>query len=131
MRSSNRWCETNFKEVYITEAWAFQFHMRRLEQLCVQYLEATINHQNVLEALHNASHLNLFFIKEFCLKFIVKETNYNQIVMSKDFEKLEQPLMVEIIRQRQQTPQSRSQAEHQFENTGGCYGIDIFSYVKQ
>ncbi|GFG28824.1 hypothetical protein Cfor_03040 [Coptotermes formosanus] len=98
---------------------AVQFHMRRLEQLCVQYLEATINHQNVLEALHNASHLNLFFIKEFCLKFIVKETNYNQIVMSKDFEKLEQPLMVEIIRRRQQTPQSRSQAEHQFENTGG------------
>jgi len=105
--------------------------MRRLEQLCVQYLEATINHQNVLEALHNASHLNLFFIKEFCLKFIVKETNYNQIVMSKDFEKLEQPLMVEIIRRRQQIPQSRPQAEHQFESTGGCNGIEIFSCAKQ
>ena len=105
--------------------------MRRLEQLCVQYLEATVNHQNVLEALHNASHLNLFFIKEFCLKFIVKETNYNQIVMSKDFEKLEQPLMVEIIRRRQQTPQSRPQAEHQFESTGGCYDIEIFSCAKQ
>jgi hypothetical protein len=105
--------------------------MRRLEQLCVQYLEATINHQNVLEALRNASHLNLFFIKEFCLKFIVKETNYNQIVMSKDFEKLEQPLMVEIIRRRQQTPQSRLQAEHQFENTGGCHGIEIFNCAKQ
>lgn len=105
--------------------------MRRLEQLCVQYLEATINHQNVLEALHNASHLNLFFIKEFCLKFIVKETNYNQIVMSKDFEKLEQPLMVEIIRRRQQTPQSRPQAEHQFESTGGCYDIEVFSCANQ
>lgn len=105
--------------------------MRRLEQLCVQYLEATINHQNVLEALHNASHLNLFFIKEFCLKFIVKETNYNQIVMSKDFEKLEQPLMVEIIRRRQQTPQARPQAEHQFESTGGCYDIEVFSCTNQ
>lgn len=42
--------------------------MRRLEQLCVQYLEATINHRNVLVALCNAASLKLFFIKEFCLK---------------------------------------------------------------
>lgn len=58
---------------------AVQFHMRRLEQLCVQYLEATISLRNVLEALHNASHLRLDFIKEFCLRFIVKDSNYNQI----------------------------------------------------
>lgn len=45
-----------------------QCHMRRLEQLCVQYLEATINHRNVLVALCNAASLKLFFIKEFCLK---------------------------------------------------------------
>jgi hypothetical protein len=103
-----------------------QFHMCCLEQLCVHYLEATVNHQNVLEALHNASHLNLLFIKEFCLKFIVKETNYSQIVMSKEFETLEQPLMVEIIRrQQQQTPQSRSQVEPQFESTGGCCSLLI------
>jgi len=99
--------------------WALQFHTRRLEQLCVLYLEATINHRNVLEALHNASHLQLYFIKEFCLKFIVKETNYNQIVMSKEFETLEQPLMVEIIRW-QQMPQIRSLPETQFDNTGAC-----------
>jgi hypothetical protein len=92
----------------------------------VHYLEATVNHQNVLEALHRASHLNLLFVKEFCLKFIVKETNYNQIVMSKEFETLEQPLMVEIIRQQQQTPQSRSQVEPQFESTGGYYGVLLF-----
>jgi hypothetical protein len=80
----------------------------------------------VLEALHNASHLNLLFIKEFCLKFIVKETNYNQIVMSKEFETLEQPLMVEIIRrQQQQTPQSRSQVEPQFESIGMYYGVQL------
>lgn len=102
-----------------------QFHMRRLEQLCVLYLEATINHRNVLEALHNASHLQLYFIKEFCLKFIVKETNYNQIVMSKEFETLEQPLMVEIIR-RQQMPQIRSLPEPQFDSTG-CYNSSLFT----
>jgi hypothetical protein len=99
--------------------------MCRLEQLCVLYLEATINHRNVLEALHNASHLKLYFIKEFCLKFIVKETNYNQIVMSKEFETLEQPLMVEIIRRRQM-PQMRSLLEPQFDNTGECYREWIF-----
>lgn len=80
---------------------ALQFNMKRLEQLCVQYLKATISRANVLEALRNAAHLKLYFIKEFCLNFIVKENNYNQIVMSKEFETLDQPLMVEIIRKRQ------------------------------
>ncbi|CAK9800483.1 Leucine-zipper-like transcriptional regulator 1 [Anthophora quadrimaculata] len=80
---------------------ALQFNMKRLEQLCVQYLKATISHANVLEALHNAAHLKLNFIKDFCLSFIVKEINYNQIVMSKEFETLDKPLMVEIIRKRQ------------------------------
>ncbi|XP_050596167.1 leucine-zipper-like transcriptional regulator 1 isoform X1 [Bombus affinis] len=80
---------------------ALQFNMKRLDQLCVQYLKATISRANVLEALHNAVQLKLYFIKEFCLSFIVKEVNYNQIVMSKEFETLDQPLMVEIIRKRQ------------------------------
>ena len=35
------------------------------------------------------------------MKFIVKESNYTQIVMSKEFETLSQPLMVEIIRRKQ------------------------------
>ncbi|XP_046738235.1 leucine-zipper-like transcriptional regulator 1 isoform X1 [Diprion similis] len=86
---------------------AVQFHMKRLEQLCVQYLEATISHANVLEALHNAALLKLYFIKEFCLSFVVKDSNYNQIVMSQEFETLDQPLMVEIIRRRQM-PQARN-----------------------
>jgi hypothetical protein len=103
-----------------------QFHMSCLEQLCVYYLVTTVNHENVLDALHNASHLNLLFIKEFCLKFIIKETNYSQIVMSKEFETLEQPLMVEIIRQQQQqTPQSRTQVEPLFESAGGCCSLFI------
>lgn len=79
---------------------AEQFHMKRLEQLCVNYLEATISHTNVLEALCNAVNLKLYFIKDFCLSFVVKENNYNLIVMSREFETLDQPLMVEIIRRR-------------------------------
>lgn len=108
---------------------AVQFHMNRLEQLCVQYLEATINHRNVLQALQNATHLNLFFIKEFCLKFIVKETNYNDIIMSKDFEQVERPLMVEIIR-RQRMPQVKTSFEPTFENSGTTLEQDMEIFLK-
>jgi len=90
---------------------AVQFHMSRLEQLCISYLESSVNHKNVLVALKNASQLKLFFIKEFCLRFIIKETSYNQIVMSKEFETLDQHLMVEIIRRKQGPAQLRSLQE--------------------
>lgn len=83
---------------------ALQLQMTRLEHLCIQYLESCICHQNVLLALQNAAKLKLDFLREFCLKFIVKDSNYNHIVMSKEFETIEQPLMVEIIRRRQKPP---------------------------
>ena len=41
----------------------------------------------------------------------MKDSNYNQIVMSKEFETLDQPLMVEIIRRRQQ-PHTRMLDPH-------------------
>ena len=47
-----------------------------------------------------------FPLQEYCLRFVVKDCNYSQIVMSREFETLEQPLMVEIIR-RKQMPQQR------------------------
>lgn len=99
---------------------AVKFNMKRLEQLCVNYLEATISHANVLEALRNAMHLELHFIKEFCLSFVVKESNYNQIVMSQEFETLDQPLMVQIIRRRQK-PQVRNFAKYEYESGVGMY----------
>ena len=67
-----------------------------------------MNLNNVLIALKNASQFGLDFIKDFCLKFIIKESNFNHIVNSKDFESLDQPLMVEIIRRRQAPQQQRS-----------------------
>lgn len=103
---------------------AVQFHMKRLENLCINYLEASINHKNVLVALKNASQLKLFFIKEFCLRFIIKDATYNQIVMSKEFETLDQPLMVEIIRRRQ-TPQLRSLQEGTRSETGPTIHDDL------
>lgn len=55
--------------------------------------------------------------QEFCLKFIVKENTYNKIVMSKEFEIIAQPLMVEIIR-RKQAPNVRLLLEPQFDSAG-------------
>ncbi|XP_024889216.1 leucine-zipper-like transcriptional regulator 1 [Temnothorax curvispinosus] len=109
---------------------AVQFNMERLEQLCVNYLEATISHANVLEALRNAVHLKLYFIKEFCLSFVVKENNYNEIVMSQEFETLDQPLMVEIIRGRQM-PQTRTFTKYEYESvTGTSLEQDMEAFLK-
>ncbi|XP_012539725.1 leucine-zipper-like transcriptional regulator 1 isoform X1 [Monomorium pharaonis] len=109
---------------------AVQFNMERLEQLCVNYLEATISHANVLEALRNAVHLKLYFIKEFCLSFVVKENNYNLIVMSQEFETLDQPLMVEIIRRRQM-PQARTFTKYEYESvTGTSLEQDMEAFLK-
>lgn len=83
---------------------SIKFQMGRLEQLCIQYLESCINHKNVLVALRNSANLSLDSIKEYCLKFIVKESNCNQIVNSSEFESLDKPLMVEIIRRKLSPP---------------------------
>jgi len=108
---------------------AVQFHMKRLENLCINYLEASVNHKNVLVALKNASQLKLYFIKEFCLRFIIKDATYNQIVMSKEFETLDQPLMVEIIRRRQ-TPQLRSLQEDARSETGPTIHDDLRHFLR-
>ncbi|XP_018355664.1 PREDICTED: leucine-zipper-like transcriptional regulator 1 [Trachymyrmex septentrionalis] len=107
---------------------AEQFHMKRLEQLCVNYLEATISHTNVLEALCNAVHLKLYFIKDFCLSFVVKENNYNLIVMSREFETLDQPLMVEIIRRRLM-PQTKTITKYE-SVTGTNLEQDMEAFLK-
>lgn len=45
-------------------------------------------------------HFSLVLIKDHCLNFIVKDENFNEIVLSNDFVTLDKPLMVEIIRKR-------------------------------
>ena len=77
------------------------FQLPKLEKLCLRYLESSVNLDNVLVSLKNATALSLSPIKEYCLRYITKESNYNSIVMSDEFESLDQPLMVEIIRRRQ------------------------------
>ena len=74
---------------------------KRLEQLTIQYIETSINEENVLLVLKNASELNLNSLKDYCLRFIVKDTHYRKVIMSSAFETLDPSLMVQIIRRQQ------------------------------
>jgi N-acetylneuraminic acid mutarotase len=71
---------------------------RRLELLCMQYLEASVNENNVLLVLETASELNLSRLKEYCMKFVIRESNYRKVIMSSSFEGIDQSLMVQIVR---------------------------------
>ncbi len=74
---------------------------KKLELLCIQYLESSVNEQNVLLILENASELRLSHLKEYCLKFIVRESNYQKVIMSESFEKLDRSLIIQIVRRQQ------------------------------
>ena len=73
----------------------------RLELLCMQYIEAAVNEDNVLLVLQNASELNLTSLKEYCMRFIVRDSNYRKVIMTASFESLDRSLMVEIVRRQQ------------------------------
>ncbi|KAJ0173190.1 hypothetical protein K1T71_011366 [Dendrolimus kikuchii] len=81
---------------------ALRLNIPRLRGLCARFLKANLCYNNVLPALHAAHHANLHCIKEYCLRFVVKDYNFTPIVMSAEFENMDQCLMVEIIRRRQQ-----------------------------
>ncbi|KFV67325.1 Leucine-zipper-like transcriptional regulator 1, partial [Dryobates pubescens] len=83
---------------------ALNFKLSRLEQLCLQYIEASVDLQNVLIVCENANKLQLDQLKEHCLNFVVKETHFNQVIMMKEFEHLSSSLIVEIVRRKQQPP---------------------------
>lgn len=109
---------------------ALSFKLSRLEQLCVQYIEASVDLQNVLSVCENANKLQLdqlkvglhlwrstdfqsslyslyltsVLLQEHCLNFVVKESHFNQVIMTKEFEHLSTPLIVEIVRRKQQPP---------------------------
>lgn len=74
---------------------------KRLELLSLQYIEASINVENALLVLHNASELRLSSLKEYCLRFVVRDSNYRKVIMSAAFESLDRALMVQIIRRQQ------------------------------
>ena len=71
---------------------------KRLELLGIKYIEASINEENVLLVLQNAMELGLNSLKEYCMRFIVRDSNYRKVVMSNSFESIDRTLMVQIIR---------------------------------
>ncbi|XP_026333761.1 leucine-zipper-like transcriptional regulator 1 [Hyposmocoma kahamanoa] len=91
---------------------AFRLNIPRLRGLCARFLRANLCYSNVLQALHAAHHANLHCIKEYCLRFVVKDYNFTPIVMSAEFEAMEQSLMVQVIRRRQQPPAKQPPALH-------------------
>lgn len=92
---------------------AVRLKIPRLRCLCARFLKANLCYSNVLPALHAAHYANLLCIKEYCLRFVVKEYNFTPIVMSPEFERIEQCLMVEIIRRKQQpTPKANAAPPH-------------------
>jgi hypothetical protein len=48
--------------------------------------------------------------KDYCLKFLTKDINFNMVIMMPEFEQLNQTLMVEIIRLKQ-TPRKYTNAD--------------------
>lgn len=71
---------------------------RRLEFLSIKYIEASINEENVLLVLKNATELGLSSLKDYCMRFIIQDSNYRKVVMSNSFETLDKNLMVQVIR---------------------------------
>ena len=65
------------------------FHMEKLEKLCIRYLEASVNLENVLVSLKTASILSLQPIKEYCLRYITKGTyKLNTLAQGPDVTRL-------------------------------------------
>lgn len=71
---------------------------KRLEFLSIKYIEGSINEQNVLLVLNNATEMGLTSLKDYCMRFIIQDSNYRKVVMSSSFEGLDRNLMVQIIR---------------------------------
>ncbi|XP_038075790.1 leucine-zipper-like transcriptional regulator 1 [Patiria miniata] len=111
---------------------ALEFSISRLEHMCIHYLWVSITNSNVLQVLQGASKLKLDLIKEFCMNFVVKESNYSAIVMSKEFEGLSQPLMVEVVRRRQLASGRPYQHEKMpdFNKSYECLEQDMEGFLK-
>lgn len=69
-----------------------------IKQLTDQFLNGLITSSNVLDILSKADNMGLFSVKEYCLKFIANDLNYEEVVKSKKFEGLDTSLVVEIVR---------------------------------
>jgi hypothetical protein len=58
--------------------------------------------------------VNILKLQERCIKFIIKDTNFSQIVMSNEFESLDRALIVEIIRRQMLFKSTATSIEHSY-----------------
>lgn len=105
-----------------------EFLIPRLEQLCIQYLEFKISKENVLDALYNADKMSLKSIKEYCLNFIVKDDNFDDIVMSNEFTGLEKLLIIDVIRKRSNPSKNGSEFKVD-KSTGSTLENDLAKFL--
>jgi leucine-zipper-like transcriptional regulator 1 len=87
---------------------AENFSMLKLVHICEVYISSIISTTNVLNLLEYVHSMDMKYLKECCMKFLIKDSNFNQIIMMQEFEKINQSLMVEIIRKRQSPQKSNS-----------------------
>jgi hypothetical protein len=80
---------------------ANQFQVPKLKKICENFIESSLTCSNVLSVLRYVDSSNLNTLKEFCMKFLAKDQNFNLVIMLTEFETLQSALMVEIIRLRQ------------------------------
>ncbi|XP_061417062.1 leucine-zipper-like transcriptional regulator 1 isoform X1 [Lethenteron reissneri] len=108
---------------------ALCFALARLEQLCLQYIQASVDLGNVLAVLENANMLQLDMLKEYCLKFVVKDSHFSQVIMSREFESLFPALIVQIVRRKEHPPPRSSQPEQPID-IGTSLVQDMKSYLE-
>uniref|UniRef100_S4RP90 Leucine zipper like post translational regulator 1 n=1 Tax=Petromyzon marinus TaxID=7757 RepID=S4RP90_PETMA len=108
---------------------ALCFALARLEQLCLQYIQASVDLGNVLAVLENANMLQLDMLKEYCLKFVVKDSHFSQVIMSREFENLFPALIVQIVRRKEHPPPRSSQPEQPID-IGTSLVQDMKSYLE-
>jgi leucine-zipper-like transcriptional regulator 1 len=78
---------------------AQKFQIQKLCRICENFLDSSITCSNVLNLLCYVE--NLPVLKEQCMKFLSKESNFNQVISLREFESLKSSLMVEMIRLKQ------------------------------
>ncbi|PAA55362.1 hypothetical protein BOX15_Mlig010006g2, partial [Macrostomum lignano] len=89
---------------------ALQFQMSRLQHVVTQYLESCINDRNVVVTYERASELGQVPVKEYCLNFMTKDSVYKSVIHSREFEELDKPLILEVVRRRERFAASPSGA---------------------
>ena len=58
---------------------AILLETQKLEELCIHYIENAVCVDNVLTLLISANELHLHQLKEYCIKFVVREGPYQQV----------------------------------------------------